>query len=103
MRYLEPRILKTPYNTTQTTIIETLNSMRQKEEIYKISNKKQITIARLIITKADHTKQITIMQDVEYISMLHVFVNKYTVPLINTRLIMSFKNELGNAQIVKLG
>jgi hypothetical protein len=55
------------------------------------------------ITKADHTIQIIIMQYVEYINMFHLFVNKYSVPLINTRLITSFKNELGEAQIVKLG
>ena len=49
------------------------------------------------ITKADHTIQIIIMQYVEYINMFHLFVNKYSVPLINTRLITSFENELGKA------
>jgi hypothetical protein len=44
MIYQVTRISKTAYNTTQTEIIETLNQTRQKEEIYKISDKKQITI-----------------------------------------------------------
>jgi hypothetical protein len=63
-------ILKISYNTTQTTIIETFNLMRHKEDIYKISNKKQITITKSIITKDDHTKQIIIMHYVEYINIL---------------------------------
>ena len=40
--------------------------MQHKEEIYKISNKKQITITKSIITKADHMRQIFIMRNVEY-------------------------------------
>jgi len=60
------RILKTSYNTTLTTIIESPNLMQHKEEIYKISNKKQITITKSIITKADHMRQIFIMRNVEY-------------------------------------
>jgi len=44
--------------------------MRHKEDIYKISNKKQITITKSIITKDDHTKQIIIMHYVEYINIL---------------------------------
>jgi len=51
------RILKTSYNTTLTTIIESLNLMQHKEDTCKISNKKQITITKSIITKADHTNQ----------------------------------------------
>jgi len=62
-------ILKSSYTTTQTTITEILTLMQQKEEIYKISNKKQRTITKSIITKADHTKQILIMQYVEYINI----------------------------------
>jgi hypothetical protein len=44
MIYQVPRISKSAYNTTQTEITETLNQTQQKEELYKISNKKQITI-----------------------------------------------------------
>ena len=70
MIYQIHRILKTSYNTTQNTIIETFNFMRHTEEIYKISNRKQFTITTSITTKADHTKQILIMHYVEYIKNL---------------------------------
>jgi len=66
MIYEVHRTLKTSYNTTQNTIIETLNLMRHKEEICKISNRKQITITKSIITKADLTKQTIIMCYFEY-------------------------------------
>ena len=44
--------------------------MRHKEDICKIPNKKQITITKSIITKANHMKQILIMRYVEYINIL---------------------------------
>ena len=53
-----------------------------------------MTITKSITTKTDYTKQILIMHYVEYINTFEVFVNKYTVPSINIRLIMSLKNEL---------
>jgi hypothetical protein len=77
--------------------------MEQKEEIYKIWNKQQITITKFTITKTDYTKQILIMHYAEYINTFEVFVNKYIVPSINIRMITSFKNELWNAQIVTIG
>jgi hypothetical protein len=46
-------------------------------------------------------KQILITHYVEYINMFDGIVNKYTVPSVNISLITSFKNELGNAQILK--
>jgi hypothetical protein len=79
MRYQVHRILKISYNTTQTTIIETGNYMGQKEEIYKISNKKQIIITKLINTKIDYTKQILIMHYVEYINTFGELVNKHRI------------------------
>ena len=41
MKYQSNGIPKKAYKTTQTTIIETLNQMIQKEKIQNISNKKQ--------------------------------------------------------------
>jgi len=45
--------------------------MRHKEEIYKISNKKQITITKSIITETDHRKQIFIIHYFENINILN--------------------------------
>jgi hypothetical protein len=36
MRYLEHKTLKSSYNKTQTTIIQTLNQMQQKQETKEI-------------------------------------------------------------------
>jgi hypothetical protein len=66
--------------------------MQQNEEIYKISDRKQITITKSIITKADHTNQILIMHYVEYINTFGGIVNKYTVPSVDISLITAFKN-----------
>ena len=77
--------------------------MQQKEEIYNISNKNQITLTKSIITKADHTKQILIMHYFEYINAFDEFVNKYIVYSVHIRLITPYKNELGKAQIVTIG
>ena len=76
--------------------------MQQKEEIYKTSNEKQITIMKSVIPKADHTNKILIIHYAQYINMFEQFVNKYNVPLIKIRLISYFKNALGVDQDFKV-
>jgi hypothetical protein len=39
----------------------------------------------------------------DYTKLFDVFVNKYIVPSIHVSLITSIKNQLGNAQCVKIG
>jgi hypothetical protein len=68
--------------------------MQHKEEIYKTSNKKQITINKSTITKADYMKQFLITHYVKYKNSYDQFVNKYNVPSVNISLITSGKNEL---------
>jgi hypothetical protein len=75
--------------------------MQHKEEIYKVSNKKQITINKSTITKADHMTQILIMHYVEYKNTYDQFLNKYNDPSVKISLITYGKNELGRAQIAK--
>jgi hypothetical protein len=42
------------------------------------------------------------MHYVDYINPFDGFENKYTVPSVNISLITALKNELGNAQTVKI-